>query len=92
MREEFEIRFPVPFGVEWRDGSYHISKPNRQQVTLLSHLFYIGRWETWQASRAALVIELPSARNSSCAFFTDECFDADELVKSLESLGIQVKP
>ena len=60
MRSEFEARFPVPFGVEWREGHYHISSPNakRKQITLAGHLFYLGRWESWQASRAAIEIEL----------------------------------
>lgn len=57
MREEFEQRFPVPRGVLWRDGAYHREK--EKQCTLMAHLFYLGRWETWQASRECLVIDLP---------------------------------
>lgn len=57
MREEFEKRFPVPRGVLWRDGAYHREK--EKQCTLMAHLFYLGRWEAWRASRECLVIELP---------------------------------
>lgn len=61
MREDFEAKFPVPFGVEWRDGAYHISKPDKKQITPAGHLFYLGRWESWQASRAAIEVELRDA-------------------------------
>ena len=58
MRGEFEQRFPVPRGVLWRDGAYHREK--EKQCTLMAHLFYLGRWEAWRASREHLVVELPN--------------------------------
>jgi len=45
----------------------------------------------WFKSRAAIEVELPSCRDSSSAYFGDECYDPDELVKAIESLGLKVK-
>ena len=90
MREEFEIKFPVPFGVEWRDGAYHICKPEKKQITPAGHLFYLGRWEAWQASRASIEVELPKGGN----MWGDEPVDISrsDAVKAIESLGLKVKP
>lgn len=87
MREEFEAKFQIPFGVEWRDGEYHISKPGKKQITLAGHLFYLGRWESWQASRAAIEVELPSP-----AVQGGNCIRDHAIRDTLESLGLKVKP
>lgn len=95
MREEFEAKFQIPFGVEWRDGEYHISKPGKKQITLAGHLFYLGRWESWQASRAAIEVELPSAYQNPKPY---ACYEGGwndmrvEAVDNIESLGLKVKP
>lgn len=103
MREEFEARFPVPFGVEWRDGDYHISNPNakRKQITLAGHLFYLGRWESWQASRESLVIELPDDGIEDCqrewgegCKNTFDCgynFSCSKHEQAIHSAGIRTK-
>ena len=72
MREEFEQRFPVPRGVVWRDAAYHREK--EKQCTLMAHIFYLGRWETWQSSRECLVIELPDRFDEH---YQDYCEDVD---------------
>lgn len=99
MREEFEIKFPVPFGVEWRDGAYHICKPEKKQITPAGHLFYLGRWEAWQASRAAIEVEMPRDVDQFAdddpgrrAFSLHTNTAYRECRKAIESLGLKVKP
>ena len=92
MREEFEQRFPVPRGVLWRDGAYHREK--EKQCTLMAHLFYLGRWEAWRASRECLVIELPADAHLSRDGL-DEHYLAgdmrDQIVESIHAAGFKTK-
>lgn len=69
MREQFEIRFPVPAGVAWSDEhkNYGWIKKSAFQRTIT----YRALWTGWQASREALVIELPEPE-------TPESFDVTE--------------
>ncbi|WJM93397.1 hypothetical protein QDY63_11130 [Pseudomonas brenneri] len=52
-----------------------------------------SRWEVWQASRAAIEVELPDYTNQ---FYGgdhfDECQYAADCEKAIESLGLKVKP
>lgn len=52
---------------------------------------YVGcAWQAWQASRKALVVELPTAWNAS---YTDKAIvmDASSVVEALEDVGISYK-
>jgi hypothetical protein len=93
VRNEFESRFPVPNGVIWSDGAYHLV--NEKACTKLSHLFYLGRWETWQASREALVIELPKIVDKEWANTHAERSAMREAIgwckKRIEAAGLKVK-
>lgn len=89
MREEFEA-WVVPYSKE-RLYSYQdlvLKRSSDGYATTWVDSMWIG----WQASRAAIEVELPSCRDSSSAYFGDECYDPDELVKAIESLGLKVKP
>ena len=46
-------------------------------------------WQSWQASRAAIVIELPS-REDPANFFC-EVYDCDMVHESLANCGLKVK-
>jgi hypothetical protein len=65
MREQFEAKFPIPAGVAWKEsiGMYEVV-----DIWKLDQAITIGKynwlWEGWQASREAVVVELPSA----CAY------------------------
>ncbi|WP_241356389.1 hypothetical protein [Pseudomonas aeruginosa] len=95
MREEFEDRFPVPEGIEWRPGDYFpIYTENVHE--------YIGRcgrasryadmWAAWQASRAALRVELPfPIIVDEGAEFALHAYDKGETDKALQQAGIEVK-
>lgn len=89
MREEFEQRFPVPRGVLWRDGAYHREK--EQQCTLMAHLFYLGRWESWQASRECLVIELPKENSYVQSSETAIFFLLEDVREAIHAAGVKTK-
>lgn len=100
VRSEFESRFPVPLGIAWNDGAYHLF--NQRTCTKLSHRFYLGCWESWQASREALVIELPPLSGMNSSFVADGIQKTREhnrynaavkdCRKAIESAGLKVKP
>ncbi|HIE1382679.1 TPA: hypothetical protein ACXJSM_004495 [Pseudomonas aeruginosa] len=62
MREEFEDRFPIPEGIAWRNTDYFpVQTNNVHEYVALAGVAaqYTSMWEAWQASRAALRVELP---------------------------------
>ncbi|HHZ7602994.1 TPA: hypothetical protein ACWL7L_003707 [Pseudomonas aeruginosa] len=62
MREDFEDRFPIPEGIEWRDTDYFPMQTDNVHVYVaLAGVAarYTSMWQAWQASRAALRVELP---------------------------------
>ncbi|EKF6775519.1 hypothetical protein OZ393_006512 [Pseudomonas aeruginosa] len=62
MRQEFEDRFPIPEGIEWRDTDYFpVQTDNVHVYVALAGVAarYTSMWKAWQASRAALRVELP---------------------------------
>lgn len=80
MREEFE--------------AWWVSRPHRKQPEKFQNGDYmapavLSAWEAWQASRAALVVELPNERSLSASddpwAVRDWCKDA------IEAVGVRVK-
>lgn len=62
IREEFEDRFPVPDGIEWRNTDYFPMQTENVHVYVAlagAAARYSAMWDAWQASRAALKVELP---------------------------------
>ncbi|HCW1009321.1 TPA: hypothetical protein OW416_005607 [Pseudomonas aeruginosa] len=62
MRKEFEDRFPIPEGIEWRDTDYFPVQTDNVHVYVAlagAAARYSAMWQAWQASRAALRVELP---------------------------------
>ncbi|MEF2227975.1 hypothetical protein [Pseudomonas aeruginosa] len=60
MREEFEDRFPIPEGIEWRDTDYFPVQTDNVHVYVAlagASARYTSMWKAWQASRAALRVE-----------------------------------
>lgn len=61
MREQFEAKFGRPHGVYWHP-------PFSRYMTTSNHVACVehqGRWEGWQASRQAVVVELPESSGIS---------------------------
>lgn len=99
MREEFEDRFPIPEGIEWRDTDYFpVQTDNVHVYVALAGVAarYTSMWQAWQASRAALRVELPDQRIGALSVdgqprYVDGWNDYRERVKeALQQAGIEV--
>lgn len=104
MREEFEDRFPIPEGIEWRDTDYFpVQTDNVHVYVALAGVSarYTSMWKAWQASRAALRVELPDDGIEDCwrdwpnfcrdTFDTGYCYATDRITQALQQAGIEVK-
>lgn len=86
MREEFEAWISHYIGESWlkpdpaRSGEYF---DNGAQ----------SMWESWQASRAALCVELPSFENGCIRGYSGDCEEArmvvDAIAESLDEAGVR---
>lgn len=93
MREEFEAAYMKDVSERFRAAEVSDEEwIERGSSGEYRSFRAAGAWWAWQASRAAIEVELPSCRDSSSAYFGDECYAPDELVKAIESLGLKVKP
>lgn len=101
MREDFEDRFPIPEGIAWRNTDYFpVQTNNVHEYVALAGVAaqYTSMWEAWQASRAALRVELPERRDPLNSTGDDENprsagFNAclERVKKALQQAGIEVK-
>ncbi len=104
MREEFEDRFPVPEGIEWRPGDYfpiHTENVHEYIGRCGRASRYADMWAAWKASRAALRVELPDDGIEDCRrdwsnscrdnFDTGYCYATDRITQALQQAGIEVK-
>ncbi|HBO9015081.1 TPA: hypothetical protein L5D31_005560 [Pseudomonas aeruginosa] len=91
MREEFEDRFPIPEGIEWRDTDYFpVQTDNVHVYVALAGVAarYTSMWQAWKASRAALRVELPEPY----AFHQEvQTVFRDRVKEALQQAGIEVK-
>lgn len=88
MREDFEAAISEETGVSLT--AIQLSRKDDSYST--SPLFYA--WWAWQASRAAVVVELPDsfgAMTHPCAD-KDEVMDPQEVRSAIEAQGLKVKP
>lgn len=101
IREEFEACYPLPEGVEWRTSDYlpiHTENVHEYIGRCGRASRYASMWDAWQASRAALRVELPERRdplnstgddeNPRSAGFND-CLE--RVTEALQQAGIEVK-
>ncbi|HEJ1114437.1 TPA: hypothetical protein SLU31_002211 [Pseudomonas aeruginosa] len=99
MREEFEDRFPVPEGIEWRPGDYfpiHTENVHEYIGRCGRASRYADMWAAWKASRAALRVELPEQRIGALSVdgqprYVDGWNDyRDRVTEALQQAGIEV--
>lgn len=91
MRQEFEDRFPIPEGIEWRDTDYFpVQTDNVHVYVALAGVAarYTSMWQAWQASRAALRVELPKPEGG---FFDVQKYVLNRCEQALQQAGIEVK-
>ncbi|ENM3028918.1 hypothetical protein AB7A55_004940 [Pseudomonas aeruginosa] len=99
MREEFEDRFPVPDGIEWRPGDYfpiHTENVHEYIGRCGRASRYADMWAAWKASRAALRVELPDAlvpENNVSSKLIIGAYNAllEHVTEALQQAGIEVK-
>ncbi|HFT7365048.1 TPA: hypothetical protein ACGRV9_006511 [Pseudomonas aeruginosa] len=96
MREEFEAWASSHF-VDVGSGNPLKKGPNG------NYGFYVvaTAWKAWQASRAALRVELPDDGIEDCRrdwqnscrdnFDTGYCYATDRIIQALQQAGIEVK-
>lgn len=58
---------------------------------LAAKVMKIIAWSSWQASRAAIEIELPETRIYGEVWNNDEGLDVEEVISSIQSQGLKVK-
>ena len=87
MREDFEewfSEYSLPCEGDWfkRDSCGDYDSPSTHDV-----------WMGWKASRAALVVELPSFENGSIRGYSGDCEEArmvvDAIAESLDEAGVR---
>ncbi|AIW01721.1 hypothetical protein [Pseudomonas phage PH826] len=104
MREEFEDRFPIPEGIEWRNTDYFPVQTDNVHVYVAlagAAARYSAMWQAWQASRAALKVQLPDDGIEDCQrdwqnscrdnFDTGYCYATDRIIQALQQAGIEVE-
>ncbi|EOW5844845.1 hypothetical protein P9775_006615 [Pseudomonas aeruginosa] len=99
MRQEFEDRFPIPEGIEWRDTDYFpVQTDNVHVYVALAGVAarYTSMWQAWQASRAALRVELPEKMEPTRNIYGNLIIGSynavlDAVKEALQQAGIKVK-
>ncbi|MDV7887178.1 hypothetical protein R4J72_28390 [Pseudomonas aeruginosa] len=94
MRQEFEDRFPIPEGIEWRDTDYFpVQTDNVHVYVALAGVAarYTSMWQAWQASRAALRVELPKPHPAFEYASRTKVFNITDVEIALQQAGIEVK-
>lgn len=85
LREEFEQWWKSEYGAPLSDfnelwcaeGGYCDEDLDRQ-------------WEAWQASRASIVVDLPTKHDPADMFVSD-AYDAEEVASAIRSIGLSIK-
>ncbi|MGZ2853410.1 hypothetical protein AAER14_02730 [Pseudomonas aeruginosa] len=99
MREEFEDRFPIPEGIAWRNTDYFpVQTDNVHVYVALAGVAarYTSMWQAWQASRAALRVELPEKMEPTRNIYGNLIIGSynavlDAVKEALQQAGIEVK-
>ncbi|MHC9208923.1 hypothetical protein ACYTPM_24455 [Pseudomonas aeruginosa] len=96
MREEFEAWFVRNYAAQIKDGHHGFTldryeHPPHQYIHDTPH----HDWRIWQASRAALRVELPAKRSYSMYATKHECHAFNDAIEkaneALQQAGIEVK-
>lgn len=92
MREEFEAWFVRNYAAQIKDGHHGFNldryeHPPHQYIHDTPH----HDWRIWQASRAALRVELPPEFNAGDLFEDTPIYNASMIKVILQQAGIEVK-
>ncbi|WP_212667492.1 hypothetical protein [Pseudomonas aeruginosa] len=92
MREKFEAWFVRNYAAQIKDGHHGFNldryeHPPHQYIHDTPH----HDWRIWQASRAALRVELPPELNAGDQFEDTPIYNASMIKVILQQAGIEVK-
>lgn len=85
-RKQFEERFPVPFNADWSDEHQRYVW-NKESNSLTAAMEHSKLWESWQASRESLEVDLGSMTNNGYEGF----YPANQIKRALRDSGIRTK-
>ena len=94
MREEFEAWCPIPPGCVFHEGKYGfwlVWDESGEPEFSTGMGFTQTKWEAWQASRSAVVIELPAIRAEDYCPLSNVAY-REECREAIEAAGLKVKP
>ena len=87
-REQFEQRYPVPEGACWNAEQGRYVLFHLKLCTVAKYERFVESWVCWQASREAVVVELPQPFEGDD--FT--MYDGKEIRAAIEAQGLKVAP
>lgn len=93
-REQFEARYPVPEGACWNAEQGRYVLFHLKLCTVAKYERFVENWVCWQASREAVVVELPDRKEGkyfSLRGFDEVRFCAD-VMAAIEAAGLKVAP
>lgn len=93
-REQFEARYPVPEGACWNAEQGRYVLFHLKLCTVAKYERFVEKWVCWQASREAVVVELPDRKEDKyCSLrgFDEVRFCAD-VMTAIEAAGLKVAP
>ena len=89
-QQAFEKAYPMPLGATRMGDAYSYAATDNIN-TRIDQGMHADRWETWQASRQALEVELPSGFSCGEGYFSQLVMGADEVKSSIRAAGIRIK-
>lgn len=98
MQEEFKRWFYDNADLDCKFDSYnnaYVTASSRTTGDIIVNTSCCIAWQSWQASRAALCVELPSFENRSIRGYGGDCEEAnmvvDAIAESLHCAGVPFK-
>lgn len=88
-REQFEARYPVPEGACWNAEQGRYVLFHLKLCTVAKYERFVENWVCWQASREAMVVELPKFDDYPASIERDM---RESLRAAIEAQGLKVAP
>lgn len=91
-REQFESRYPVPEGCCWNAEQGRYVLFHLKLCTVAKYERFVESWVCWQASREAVVVDLPPRGALAASDSPWEVFDSCREAIEAQGLTVEVKP
>lgn len=87
-REQFEQRYPVPEGACWNAEQARYVLFHLKLCTVTKFARFVENWVCWQASREAVVVELPAEWVTNVG----KMLPPPAVRRGIEAQGLKVAP